>query len=95
MPKISVLYPEMDKQIAQVPETGLLIGRGTACGLQLTDEFVSAKHCRVFLENENLFIEDFGSTNGTFIDGTEVQKKSLLKTGQNIQLGITVLKAEN
>jgi len=76
----------------QIPENGLLIGRGSSCNLRLFDEFVSAKHCKIFSENEIIFVEDLGSTNGTFIDGTEVGKKSPLEIGQNIQIGITVIK---
>jgi len=92
MPSISVLYPEESRQTMQIPETGLLIGRSQDCNLCLTDEFISAKHCKIFFENEKLFIEDQGSTNGTFIDGIQVEKKSSLEQGQEVQIGATVLK---
>jgi len=92
MPSISILYPEESRQTVQIPESGLLIGRSPDCDLCLADEFVSAKHCKIFFENEELFIEDQGSTNGTFIDGTKVEKKSSLEHGQEIQIGITELK---
>jgi len=78
----------------RIKETGLLIGRDPSCDLCLTDEFVSARHCRIFPENLAFFLEDLGSTNGTFIDGMEVEKKSLLNAGQSIQIGITVMKAD-
>lgn len=92
MPQISVLYPEQDRCEMEISKGGLLIGRDRFCDLVLSDEFVSAKHCKIFYENENFFIEDQGSTNGTFIDGTEIGERSILKPGQNIQIGITVLK---
>ncbi|MDR0515905.1 MAG: FHA domain-containing protein [Fibromonadaceae bacterium] len=92
MPKISVLYPEESRQTAKILESGLLVGRSPLCDLQLTDEFVSGKHCKIFFESKKFFIEDLGSTNGTFIDGTEVKGKSPLEFGQSIQIGITVLK---
>jgi pSer/pThr/pTyr-binding forkhead associated (FHA) protein len=92
MPSISVLYPEENRQTMQIPKTGLLIGRSQDCNLCLTDEFISAKHCKIFFENGELFIEDLGSTNGTFIDGVQVEKKSSLEQGQEIQMGITVVK---
>jgi len=90
MPHISVLYPEEDRQIAQIPETGLLIGRSSFCDLCLKDEFVSANHCRISLENEVFFLEDLGSTNGTFINGEQIDRKSPLEAGQNVQVGVTV-----
>jgi pSer/pThr/pTyr-binding forkhead associated (FHA) protein len=92
MQSLSVLYPEESRQTLQIPENGLLIGRSPECDLCLIDEFISAKHCKIFFEKEELFIEDQGSTNGTFIDGAEIEKKSSLKQGQKIQIGITELK---
>jgi pSer/pThr/pTyr-binding forkhead associated (FHA) protein len=78
----------------QIPENGLLIGRAPLCDLQIMDEFISGKHCRVFFENEKLFIEDLGSTNGTFIDGTEVKEKIQFEFEQSIQIGVAVLKGQ-
>jgi len=92
MPLISILYPEEDRQTAQIPEAGLLIGCEPSCDLCLTDEFVSAKHCRIFSENGTFFLEDLGSTNGLTINGMEVEEKSVLNDGQSIQIGITVMK---
>ncbi len=94
MPHISVLYPEEDKQVVQIPEAGLLVGRDAFCDLRLKDEFVSMQHCKILFENGVFFLEDLGSTNGTFIDGTEVEEKSVLSKGQSIQIGITVMKAD-
>ncbi|MDR2581066.1 MAG: FHA domain-containing protein [Fibromonadaceae bacterium] len=93
MPQIAVLYPEEERCIVNIPIKGLLIGRASFCDLQLKDEFVSERHCKVFFENGDLFIEDLGSTNGTFINGAEVQK-SILELEQNIQIGVSVLKVQ-
>lgn len=89
---ISVLYPEQDAQVKEIPEGGLLVGRGSFCDIILTDEYVSIRHCKVFLENGEVFIEDLGSTNGTLVDGEKIEKKSGLKAGQSIHIGISVLK---
>jgi pSer/pThr/pTyr-binding forkhead associated (FHA) protein len=88
---ISVLYPEASRRIVQIPEEGLLIGRNFGCDLQLEDEFVSARHSRIYFENGNVFIEDLGSTNGTFVNSEQVEKQ-ILEPGQNIQVGVTVIK---
>jgi len=92
MLSLSILYPEASRQTVQIPENGLLIGRSPDCDLSLTDEFISAKHCKIFFENDELFIEDQGSTNGTFIDGVQVEKRSPLEQGQKVQIGVTELK---
>jgi len=92
--KISVLYPETDRCEMQIPPNGILIGRSPACNIRLTDEFASAKHCKIFYKNETLIIEDLGSTNGTTLDGTEIgiSNPTPINPGQNIQIGISVLK---
>jgi pSer/pThr/pTyr-binding forkhead associated (FHA) protein len=97
MPYISVLYPEESRQTAQIPEGGLFIGRSDFCDIQLSDEFVSARHCRIFPENGNLFIEDLGSTNGTSIDGTAIEalRATPLEPGQIVQIGISEMKLWN
>jgi pSer/pThr/pTyr-binding forkhead associated (FHA) protein len=92
MHQISIIYPEECQQTVQIPEAGLLIGRGFLCGLQLTDEFISTKHCRISFEDGNFYVEDLSSTNGTFIDGTEVKEKRVLLPGQSVQIGVAVLK---
>lgn len=92
--KISVLYPEQDRLEMEMREEGLVIGRDSCCDLKLSDEFVSARHCKVFFKNEHFYIEDLGSTNGTFIDGTEVASSTSMPIapGQSIQIGVSVLK---
>jgi pSer/pThr/pTyr-binding forkhead associated (FHA) protein len=94
MPHISVLYPEESRQTAQISTSGLLVGRSSSCDLCLTDEFISSRHCKFFFENGFFFVEDLGSTNGTFVNGTEIERKSLLEAGQSIQIGITVMKLD-
>ncbi|MCL2284494.1 MAG: FHA domain-containing protein [Fibromonadales bacterium] len=88
---VSVLYPEEDRQTVRIPETGLLVGRSSSCDLCLDDEFVSAKHCEISFENEAFFVEDLGSTNGTFIDGEQIDRKSPVTPEQKIQIGVTVI----
>jgi pSer/pThr/pTyr-binding forkhead associated (FHA) protein len=95
VPNISVLYPEESRQVVQVPEKGLLVGRDSNCDLCLSDVFVSTKHCKFFFEKGRFFIEDLGSTNGTTVDGAEIiaERKMPLEPGQSVQIGVTVIKA--
>jgi pSer/pThr/pTyr-binding forkhead associated (FHA) protein len=94
VPHISVLYPEESRLVVQIPEKGVVVGRESHCDLRLADVFVSTKHCRIFFENGKFFIEDFGSTNGTTIDGGEIAQNCVvpLEPGQSIQVGVTVMK---
>jgi len=49
-----------------VTQEGITIGRSTTNGLVLPDDTVSQKHCQVFWKNTSYYIQDLGSTFGTF-----------------------------
>ncbi|MFH0963446.1 MAG: SpoIIE family protein phosphatase [Planctomycetota bacterium] len=54
-----------------------VIGRQSDCDVVLAEESVSRRHARVFLENGKHFVEDLGSTNGTFVNGKLVERSEL------------------
>lgn len=51
------------------------------------DEAISKQHARVTVKSGNVFIEDLGSSNGTFVDGEEVHQPVMLQDGSRIVLG--------
>jgi hypothetical protein len=63
----------------------------------LDDEKVSAEHARLSLENGELWIEDFGSTNGTWVDKRKIKanSKTRMTAGSTILIGKTELKIES
>lgn len=70
----------------------LVAGRDDECELVFTDEGVSRRHARFVSQGKGYFIEDLGSTNGIFVNGTAVES-ALLSEGDKILLGrFTVLK---
>jgi hypothetical protein len=78
----------------QVFELGdeLTVGRALGCGVALTDDtFVSQLHARVFRHNGSLYIEDLGSTNGTFLNRKQVSGATPLRKGDRLQVGKTIL----
>lgn len=66
------------------------IGRGAACAIRLSDTYVSQVHARLYGENGSWFVEDLGSTNGTFVNGKQIQSVTRLKRGDRVQFGQTV-----
>ena len=52
---------------------GATIGRSPRSQIVLPDDYVSSTHARIFARKQFLFLEDLGSTNGTFIDGRRVE----------------------
>lgn len=69
----------------------LTVGRGGGCGIVLTaDQFVSTVHARVFRRGDDLFVEDLGSRNGTFVNGERVTATTQIRRGDRVQFGQTV-----
>src|SRR5688572_20438385 len=73
-------------QVFSIPEDGCTIGRGTDCEVSVDDQAVSRKHARILPIKNGFFIEDLGSTNGTFVSGARATTVEL-RPGDRIQLG--------
>ncbi len=56
------------------------IGRSPDCDRVIDNIKVSRRHCRLYLEGDSWFVEDLGSSNGTFLNGVKVTKSKLLST---------------
>jgi hypothetical protein len=70
----------------------LTVGRAVGCGVALPDDtFVSTLHARVFRRDGSLFVEDLGSTNGTFVNDRPVTSTVPIRVGDRLQVGKTVL----
>ncbi len=75
-------------------EAGMTIGRSRSNGIPLSDQFVSHMHARVYPNGHFFFIEDLGSTNGTFLNGHKVNEPTQLKVRDLVSFGDTVLRYE-
>jgi pSer/pThr/pTyr-binding forkhead associated (FHA) protein len=67
------------------------VGRASGCGVPLDDAFTSQLHARLFRRNGETWIEDLGSTNGTFVNAKKLASPVLLHLGDRLQVGRTVL----
>ena len=72
-------------------EQAILIGRADDSTLVLTDDFASSRHARLTNRGGQWYVEDLGSTNGTYLDQQRVQGPLLVAQGQPIRIGQTVL----
>ncbi|MCH2174907.1 MAG: FHA domain-containing protein [Lentisphaeria bacterium] len=70
-----------------VPESGLIIGREEDCDIQVPGHRVSRRHCRIFINEGILWIEDFQSTNGIFVNEEKIDKPYNLLHGDKIRVG--------
>jgi len=69
----------------------LQIGRSEACQVILEDTYASQMHARVFLKDGEWYVEDLGSTNGTYLNRVKVQQPSPVGAGDEIRIGKTSL----
>ena len=73
--------------------TRVLIGKGKACDLELSDRSVSRRHLSAEVSSNRLHIRDLGSTNGTVVDGMVVVEVCLVG-GELIRLGSSAIAVE-
>jgi FHA domain len=72
-----------------------ILGRASESGLSLDgDEFASAQHARIEPGADGVWVEDLGSTNGTFVNGAPVKERRLLQPGDVVRVGQTELQLE-
>lgn len=67
------------------------IGRAAGCNISLDDTYISQLHARVSPSGGSLFIEDLGSTNGTYVNRERVTAPVMAEPGDRIQLGGIVM----
>ena len=68
-----------------MPQT--TIGRGPTNTIQLTDNFISAEHTRLWYRNGTWFVQDAGSTNGTYLNNQPAREALPARFGDVIQVG--------
>jgi serine phosphatase RsbU (regulator of sigma subunit) len=73
----------------------VFLGRNPDCGIQLPSNMVSRRHARVFKEGDKVLIEDLGSGNGTFVNGTKIESSTVLEHEARIKLGPILLRFES
>ncbi len=73
----------------------LTAGRGANNDLALAgDEFASARHARFEPRRDGVYVEDVGSTNGTFVNGIRLARERRLSPGDIVRVGETDLRFE-
>lgn len=69
----------------------LLLGRAQEADLVLDDDYVSGRHARLFPQGSRWFLEDLGSTNGTFVSGEPLTRAVAVDPGTPVRIGKTVI----
>ncbi|GAB3849691.1 FHA domain-containing protein FhaB/FipA [Nesterenkonia populi] len=69
----------------------VMLGRAQECTVVLDDDYSSGRHARLFPQGSRWFIEDLGSTNGTWLGDEQLTRASTVEPGDRIRIGKTVL----
>jgi pSer/pThr/pTyr-binding forkhead associated (FHA) protein len=66
---------------------GATMGRSDGAAIRVDDPFASSAHARIFPRGEYMYLEDMGSTNGTYLNGRQVKATERLKMADVIRIG--------
>ncbi len=65
------------------------LGRSQSADIKVDDPFASSAHARIFPRGQFMYIEDMGSTNGTYLNGRQLRKPERLKVSDTVRIGDT------
>jgi hypothetical protein len=65
------------------------MGRSPNSDVPIEDPFASSAHARIFPRGQFMYIEDMGSTNGTYLNGRQLRRPEQLKVADTIRIGDT------
>lgn len=68
----------------------LVVGRGRSADLVIAESTISRAHAAFGFDAEGFYVQDLGSTNGTTLNGSRVERQAL-KPGDEIQMGRLVV----
>jgi FHA domain len=68
---------------------GATMGRADGSDIPIDDPFASSVHARIFPRGQFMYIEDMGSTNGTYLNGRKLRSAERLKVGDTVRIGET------
>lgn len=85
--KLVVTKGKQAGQEVPVPEPKFFIGRAEDCHLRPHSDLISRHHCVILMESGAVSVRDFGSKNGTFVNGQKVSGEVELKSGDRFQVG--------
>jgi len=78
-------------EAAPLDQAPILIGRGTDAAIRLDDDYVSTRHARIASSGDQWFVEDLGSTNGTYIGSSRITQPTVINLGTQVRIGKTTL----
>lgn len=92
--RLRVVEPEEARgKVFELPDE-VTLGRAPGCGVRVDDAFTSSLHARLYRRDGTLWVEDLGSTNGTWVNAQRVVAPVKLGRGDLVQVGGTVFEVQ-
>ncbi len=89
--RLYVIRPEEQAGVAYEIGNEVTVGRAPGCGVSIGyDTYASNLHARLFRLDDELWTEDLGSTNGTWVNTVRIGERTRLEKGDLLQIGGTV-----
>ena len=76
---------------AELSAAPILIGRGSDAAIRLDDDYVSTRHARIAASGDQWFVEDLGSTNGTYVGTVRISQPTTIAVGTQVRVGKTII----
>jgi Inner membrane component of T3SS, cytoplasmic domain len=81
-------------QSAALADGVILIGRGAEAQLSLDDDYVSTRHARVVSGENGVYVEDLGSTNGSYVNNQRITAPTTITLSDTVRIGRTIMRLE-
>lgn len=88
--KVSLIVLAAGKQEGKtldIKVPNFLIGRDPQCHLRPSSPMISKKHCALIVKDGKVYLKDYGSTNGSFVNDQPVKNAVQLKHGDKLKIG--------
>lgn len=93
--RLVLLEPRSRRGVTVQLGADIVLGRDASCALMIDDDaYISQRHVRFYDYDGQPMVEDLGSTNGTFHNGSKLTGSKLLHPGDRVQAGTTVIEAQ-
>jgi len=87
---IRIIAGALKGKIISAPCADFTLGRASEADVNIKDKLISRKHCRLIFEEGKWYLEDLGSTNGTWIVGQKAERRVLLPFRTSVRIGRTI-----